>query len=83
MSKIKMKTHSGAKKRFRVTGGKNKKIKRHQMHKRHILTKKSAKRKMRLRGTVMVGIKDEIKDGIKVGIQHPIFKAIARMLRLK
>ena len=71
MSKIKMKTHSGAKKRFRVTGGKSKKFKRQQMNKRHILTKKSPERKMRLRGTEMVGI------------DHPIFNAIARMLRLK
>ena len=71
MSKIKMKTHSGAKKRFKMTGGKNKKFKRHQMNKRHILTKKSPKRKLHLRGTKMVGF------------ELPIFNAIARMLKLK
>jgi large subunit ribosomal protein L35 len=45
----KMKTHSGAKKRFRITkGGKGKKaIGRHAM-KTHILQKKSAKRKRQL-----------------------------------
>ena len=43
----KMKSHSGAKKRFRTT--KNGKIKRAQQGKNHILTKKSSKRKMGLR----------------------------------
>ncbi|MAE72734.1 MAG: 50S ribosomal protein L35 [Bdellovibrionaceae bacterium] len=40
---MKLKTHSGAKKRFRVKPGG--KIKRAKMNKRHILTKKSSKRK--------------------------------------
>ncbi len=39
----KMKTHSGAKKRFKVTG--SGKIKRRRAGLRHILTKKSKKRK--------------------------------------
>jgi large subunit ribosomal protein L35 len=39
----KMKTHSGAKKRFKVTG--SGKIKRRRTGLRHILTKKSKKRK--------------------------------------
>lgn len=43
----KMKTHSGAKKRFRVTGSGLVKCKRAGM--RHILTKKSTKRKRNLR----------------------------------
>lgn len=43
----KMKTHSGASKRFKLTG--SGKIKRHRMNKRHILTKKDAKRKAKLR----------------------------------
>lgn len=43
----KMKTHSGAKKRFKLT--KNGKIKRASANKSHILTKKSTKRKRRLR----------------------------------
>ena len=42
----KLKTHKGAAKRFKVTG--TGKIKRHKAYARHILTKKSAKRKRRL-----------------------------------
>ena len=42
----KVKTNSGAKKRFRVTG--TGKIKRHHAYKNHILTKKSTKRKHNL-----------------------------------
>jgi large subunit ribosomal protein L35 len=48
----KMKTKSGAKKRFKVTG--TGRFKRSQKGKRHILTKKSQKRKRQLRGTTMV-----------------------------
>ncbi|MDH5231249.1 MAG: 50S ribosomal protein L35 [Gammaproteobacteria bacterium] len=43
----KMKTASGAGKRFRVTG--KGRIKRYQSHRSHILTKKSTKRKRQLR----------------------------------
>lgn len=43
----KMKTHSGAKKRFRLTA--SGKLKRAKQNKNHILNKKSSKRKMRLR----------------------------------
>ena len=43
----KLKSHSGAKKRFKVT--KNGKIKRSHAGRRHILTKKSTKRKRTLR----------------------------------
>ncbi len=48
----KMKTHSGSKKRFRVTGSGHVKFKRAGM--RHILTKMSTKRKRNLRksGTI-------------------------------
>ncbi|MEO5568049.1 MAG: 50S ribosomal protein L35, partial [Gemmatimonadaceae bacterium] len=42
----KMKTHKGAKKRFKVTG--SGKVKRMRAFKSHILTKKSPKRKRRL-----------------------------------
>ena len=42
----KLKTHSGAKKRFNLT--KSGKVKRAHAFKSHILTKKDAKRKMRL-----------------------------------
>ena len=48
----KMKTKSGAKKRFRVRPGGT--VKRGQAFKRHILTKKSTKTKRHLRGTVAV-----------------------------
>jgi large subunit ribosomal protein L35 len=42
-----MKTHKGAKKRFKVTG--SGKVKRMRAFKSHILTKKDPKRKRRLR----------------------------------
>ena len=48
----KMKTKSGAKKRFRVRGSGS--IKRAQAFKRHILTKKSTKSKRQLRGSAEV-----------------------------
>ena len=47
----KQKTNSGAKKRFRFTG--TGKIKRHHAYHRHILTKKSTKRKRNLRKAAM------------------------------
>lgn len=47
-----MKTNSSAKKRFRLTG--SGKLKRKQAFKRHILTKKSTKRKRNLTGFTMV-----------------------------
>ena len=46
----KLKTHSGAKKRFNLT--KNGKVKRAHAFKSHILNKKSTKRKRNLRQTV-------------------------------
>lgn len=48
----KMKTHRGAKKRFKVTG--TGKITRRKMNKNHILEKKSPKRKRQLRRTAEV-----------------------------
>ncbi len=48
----KMKTKSGAKKRFRVRPGGT--VKRGQAFKRHILTKKTTKNKRQLRGAVDV-----------------------------
>ena len=48
----KMKTKSGAKKRFRVRGSGS--VKRSQAFKRHILTKKSTKNKRQLRGSTNV-----------------------------
>lgn len=56
----KIKTHSGAKKRFKVT--KSGKIKMSHAGRRHILNKKSTKRKraMRKAGFVDVSNKDQI-----------------------
>ena len=48
----KMKTHRGAAKRFKRTS--NGRFKRHQSHRRHILTKKSTKRKRKLRKSAQV-----------------------------
>lgn len=57
----KMKTKSGAKKRFRVRGSGS--IKRSQAFKRHILTKKSTKNKRHLRGPA--GIHQTNMDSVK------------------
>jgi large subunit ribosomal protein L35 len=46
----KMKTHKGAKKRFRVTA--TGKVKRRQAGKKHLLSHKTGKRKRHLRGTI-------------------------------
>ena len=48
----KMKTHRGAKKRFKLTG--TGKILRMRAYKSHLLTKKSSKRKRRLRKRALV-----------------------------
>ncbi|HPR24502.1 MAG TPA: 50S ribosomal protein L35 [Bacillota bacterium] len=54
MAKNKMKSHRGACKRFKLTG--SGKVKRNKAYKRHILTKKSPKRKRGLRkATIMTG----------------------------
>jgi large subunit ribosomal protein L35 len=47
----KIKTNSGAKKRFKIT--RNGKVKRASAYKNHILEHKSSKRKRRLRGTTV------------------------------
>jgi len=52
----KMKTKSGAKKRFKALG--NGGIKRTHANLRHILTKKTTKRKRQLRGTTMLHASD-------------------------
>jgi len=56
---MKMKTHKGAKKRFKITG--SGKIKRMRAFKSHILTKKDAKRKRRLRQASLVSTNGEVK----------------------
>ena len=48
----KLRTNRGAAKRFAKTG--SGRFKRRQSHKRHILNKKSAKRKRQLRGNTLV-----------------------------
>ena len=55
----KLKTHTGAKKRFSKTG--TGKIKRHQTKTRHILTSKSPKVKRKLGKTLMVSDGDYLK----------------------
>ncbi|MBQ2676044.1 MAG: 50S ribosomal protein L35 [Clostridia bacterium] len=50
----KIKTHSGAKKRFSLT--KNGKVKRAHANKSHILNKKTTKRKRNLRKTTMADV---------------------------
>jgi large subunit ribosomal protein L35 len=53
----KMKSNSGAKKRFKLTG--SGKVKRKKAFKRHILTKKSSKTKRNLGQTTLVSRADE------------------------
>ncbi len=61
----KQKTHRGAKKRFRITAG-GKVVRRHSMHS-HMLTKKTTKRKRRLRRpTAVVG---KFAGAVKKAIQ--------------
>ena len=52
----KMKTRRGAAKRFQKTGSGS--VKRGQSHRRHILTKKSTKRKRHLRAAATVAAQD-------------------------
>lgn len=53
----KQKTHSSSKKRFKITG--TGKVMRAQAYKKHILTKKSTKRKRNLRKTVVASAADQ------------------------
>jgi large subunit ribosomal protein L35 len=55
----KLKTHRGAAKRFRVTA--SGKIKRGHSHARHILTKKTAKRKRQLDIDTLVSPSDQAR----------------------
>ncbi len=50
----KLKTHSGAKKRFKLT--KTGKVKRAHAYKSHILNKKTTKRKRNLRKTIVADV---------------------------
>ena len=62
----KMKTKSGAKKRFRVRA--NGSIKRSQAFKRHILTKKSTKNKRQLRGST--GVHQTNADSVRAMLPY-------------
>ena len=61
----KQKTHRGAKKRFKITGG-GKVLRHHSMHS-HILTKKTSKRKRKLRKSTEV--QGKFADNVKQMIQ--------------
>jgi large subunit ribosomal protein L35 len=56
----KMKSHRGARKRFSITG--SGKVKRYKAFKSHILTKKTSKRKRRLRQAGIVATNGEAKN---------------------
>ena len=56
----KMKSHKGARKRFKVTGSGE--VKRGRAFKSHILTKKTSKRKRNLRRSTTVGTNGEAKN---------------------
>lgn len=58
----KVKTNSGAKKRFQLTG--TGKIKRHHAYHSHILTKKTKKQKRNLQGATLVDVtnKKQVRD---------------------
>ncbi len=53
----KMKTHSSAKKRFKITG--SGKVKRFQANTRHRLRNRSKRQKLNLRGSTLVSVADE------------------------
>ena len=55
----KMKSHKGARKRFKVTGSGE--VKRSRAFKSHILTKKTPKRKRRLRRSALIATRGEVK----------------------
>jgi large subunit ribosomal protein L35 len=55
----KMKTHKGATKRLKVTG--SGKVRRYKAYKSHILTKKTAKRKRRLRQAGIIATTGDTK----------------------
>jgi large subunit ribosomal protein L35 len=56
---MKMKTHKGAAKRFKVTG--SGKVRRYKAYKSHILTKKTSKRKRNLRRPDLIATSGDTK----------------------
>ena len=63
----KVKTHSGAKKRFKVTG--SGKIKRFQAFTSHMMRNKSKKAKLRLRDSALVSKADEKRMKVLLGLK--------------
>ena len=61
---MKMKTHKGASKRFKMTG--SGKVRRYKAFKSHILTKKTSKRKRRLRQAGIVATPGDPKRGTRL-----------------
>ena len=55
----KMKSHKGARTRFKITGSGE--VKRGHAFKSHILTKKTSKRKRKLRRSAMIVVRGEAK----------------------
>lgn len=55
----KMKTHSSAKKRFKITG--SGKVKRFQAYTSHMMRNKTKKQKTKLRGSALVSKADEAR----------------------
>ena len=55
----KMKSHKGARKRFKLTASGE--VKRGHAFKSHILTKKTSKRKRKLRRSAMIATRGEVK----------------------
>lgn len=55
----KMKSHKGARKRFKLTASGE--VKRGRAFKSHILTKKTSKRKRRLRRAALIATRGEVK----------------------
>lgn len=56
---MKMKTHKSASKRFKLTG--TGKVRRYKAYKSHILTKKTSKRKRRLRQAGLIKTSGDVK----------------------
>ena len=63
----KVKTHSSAKKRFKVTG--SGKIKRFQANTSHLMRKKTKKAKLNLRGSALVSDADERRIKVLLGLK--------------
>lgn len=63
----KIKTHSSAKKRFKVTG--SGKVKRFQANTSHLMRKRTKKRKRNLRGSTLVHTSEEKRVLVLLGMK--------------